>query len=89
MRFGKQVIGMALIIAVLSAGFALAVGYERHVTNGPSDVTSTGPVKKQLSVADALMEASFIEKFPACLDSVAGVIKGLLGQFGLVQNDTP
>jgi hypothetical protein len=89
MRFGKQVIGLALAVAVLSAGPVLGVGYECHFVNGPSGVTSTEKAKKPVSVVEALKEASFIEKVPGCLDRVADTVKALLGQFGVAQNNTP
>ena len=89
MRFAKQVIGIALIVFLLTTTAALAVGYERRQVNGPSDVTSTEKAKTPQSVVNAVREASFIDKFPACLDSVAGIVKDLLGQFGLVQSNTP
>lgn len=90
MKFCKQVIGMVLTVAVLSGGPVFGVGYERHIVNGPTGAT-TSPEngKRTVSVADALKEASFIEKVPGCLDRMADMVKGLLGQFGLVQNNTP
>lgn len=86
MRYGTKVIAIGILIVLIAAGGALAVGYERYNVEGPSQ----GQVKAKANVnhdlCAAVKKATFVEKAPALLDGVAAFIKDVLAQLGLDAN---
>lgn len=77
-----KVIVLSLVLGLMGASGAWAVGYERLETPQPR--------KQVKSVAiGAPANGSFAKKCPALLDETASVVKDILSQFGLVNKKTP
>jgi hypothetical protein len=82
MTGGMKVIVLSLMLGLVGATGAWAVGYER---------IEVPQAKKQakLVVVGAPANGSFMKKCPALLDETATVVKDILSQFGLVNKKTP
>jgi hypothetical protein len=77
-----NVIVLSLILGLVGATGAWAVGYERLETPQPK--------KQAKSVGiEAPSNGSFMKKCPALLDETAAVVKDILSQFGLIDKKTP
>ncbi len=84
MSLFARFIPVALLLMVLVAGNALAVGYERYTTRSSRTLPSaTEKVKESAAVWRGLNEAFKIEKIPGLLDRTASSVKDIVGQFGL------
>jgi hypothetical protein len=76
-----KMFGLVMLLGLGITVQAWAVGYERlevdATKTGTTVVSSNGPA------------ATIVEKGPALLDEVAGVITDLLGQFGIINKKAP
>jgi hypothetical protein len=82
MRLKAMVI--AVMVVLVGTGSALAVGYDRYVVNGPSQVGYDDKAGSYSDLEKALKKASLVEHYPKLLDEVAFTVKDILSQFGLV-----
>ncbi|MEW6348791.1 MAG: hypothetical protein AB1646_06985 [Thermodesulfobacteriota bacterium] len=84
MSFSPRFVLVALLIVVVVAGNALAVGYERCTARSSRTLPSaTEKVKDSAAVWKVLNEAFMIGKVPGWLDRTAAAVKDIAGQFGL------
>jgi hypothetical protein len=86
MRYGTKVVAIGVLIVLVAAGGALAVGFERYSAEASSDTQIKANGNGRSDFCVAVKKATFLEKVPAVLDEAADVIKDVLAQFGLAQN---
>lgn len=80
MRIRWNLVTLALVVALFIPCSVLAVGYERIELKEGRESANCHP---RASLMASLQKATFVEKYPAILDSTALAIKDLLRQFGL------
>ena len=86
MRYGTKVVAIGILIVLIAAGGALAVGYERYNAEAPSEGQVKANANANPDLCAAVKKATFVEKAPALLDEVAAFVKDILAQFGLTAN---
>jgi hypothetical protein len=80
MRFRWSLVSLALVVALSVPCSVLAVGYERIEMTAGKETSNCQP---RTTLAESLKKATFLDKYPAILDSTALAVKDLLAQFGL------
>ena len=89
MKYLGTIITISVMVLVLAAGNALAVGYERYEPGGSSAVGTAKATSARPDLYTALKDASLVEKCPALLDQATSFVKDILGQFGLTDRKAP
>jgi len=83
MTFRVAIFTLALLFILTASHSVYAVGYERYEVNGAQETQSKAKSDGAEGLAQAVKQATFVEKVPAVLDQVAFFVRDVLAQFGL------